>query len=333
MRDAVTFTVDDPRFSTAQVIGPSMLSLDGAEHQRHRDPFGEAYRRRRVESELGAWVEAEAQSLVGALVPAGEAELRLALAAPLAVRVIVRSLGLVDVAVDEVLGWYRRIVEAVEGITTGEAEQPAGEAAFRALRDAVATTVADGGDSMLVEAHGVGLTIDEVASNAAVLMFGAIETSEGATANALYHLLSHAEYLAATVADPDLASNVVEESLRLEPAAAQVDRYATADIELAGASISAGDYVVVSLHDANRDPLVFAEPDRFDPHRADLAAHVTFAHGPHHCLGIHLARIETVAAIRAVVQMLPTISLDAARSAPPDGAVFRKSQRVTVTWA
>ncbi|MEY4231409.1 MAG: Cytochrome monooxygenase PikC, partial [Actinomycetota bacterium] len=44
MRDAVTFTVDDPRFSTAQVIGPSMLSLDGAEPARHRDPFGAAFR-------------------------------------------------------------------------------------------------------------------------------------------------------------------------------------------------------------------------------------------------------------------------------------------------
>ena len=44
MRDAATFTVDDPRFSTAQVLGPSMLSLDGSEHGRHRDPFADAFR-------------------------------------------------------------------------------------------------------------------------------------------------------------------------------------------------------------------------------------------------------------------------------------------------
>ena len=41
MRDATRFTVDDPRFSTARVVGPSMLSLDGAEHRRHRDPFAD----------------------------------------------------------------------------------------------------------------------------------------------------------------------------------------------------------------------------------------------------------------------------------------------------
>src|ERR1700728_1274960 len=44
MRDSRTFTVDDPRFSTARVVGPSMLSLDGQAHKRHRDPFAEAFR-------------------------------------------------------------------------------------------------------------------------------------------------------------------------------------------------------------------------------------------------------------------------------------------------
>ena len=48
MRDAERFTVDDPRFSTAQVVGPSMLSLDGDEHRRHRDPFAAAFRRPEV---------------------------------------------------------------------------------------------------------------------------------------------------------------------------------------------------------------------------------------------------------------------------------------------
>src|SRR5213596_2570825 len=44
MRDSATFTVDDPRFSTGQVVGPSMLTQDGAEHGRHRDPFAPAFR-------------------------------------------------------------------------------------------------------------------------------------------------------------------------------------------------------------------------------------------------------------------------------------------------
>jgi len=324
MRDAVTYTVDDPRFSTAQVIGSSMLSLDGDEHKRHREPFAAPYRRRRVESEFGAWVLAEADALVSAIAPSGQAELRSTLAAPLAVRVIVRSLGLVGVSLDEVLAWYRQIVAAVEGISRGEADQPAGTAAFDSLRSAVADTIAADADSMLAEACGFGLTIDEVASNAAVLMFGAIETSEGATANALYHLLSHPEQLADVVADPDAVAQVVEESLRLEPAAAQVDRYATTAVVIEDHAIAAGDYVIVSLRDANRDPAVFVDPDRFDMYRDNASAHLTFAQGPHHCLGLHLARLETTAALRAIVTQLPGIRLVAARSRRPDGAVFRK---------
>src|SRR2546423_1317217 len=67
MRDAATFTVDDPRFSTAQVVGPSMLSRDGAEHARHRDPFARAYRLAAVRAQLTDFVEAGAARLVAAL--------------------------------------------------------------------------------------------------------------------------------------------------------------------------------------------------------------------------------------------------------------------------
>ena len=67
MRDAVTFTVDDPRFSTAQVVGPSMLSLDGAEHRRHRDPFAAAFMPAVVTPRDGPGIEPAARRLVAAL--------------------------------------------------------------------------------------------------------------------------------------------------------------------------------------------------------------------------------------------------------------------------
>ncbi|MBA3236383.1 MAG: cytochrome P450, partial [Chloroflexi bacterium] len=53
MRDAGRFTVDDPRFSTGQVVGQSMLSLDGAEHHRHRDPFARAFLRPEAKVQFG----------------------------------------------------------------------------------------------------------------------------------------------------------------------------------------------------------------------------------------------------------------------------------------
>ena len=97
-------------------------------------------------------------------------------------------------------------------------------------------------------------------------------------------------------ADRSLVDAAVEESLRLEPAAARVDRYATADVDLEGASIRERDLVIVSLAAANRDPLHFPDPDRFDVHRPNSRSHVTFAQGPHVCIGAQLARLETRAA-------------------------------------
>src|SRR3954471_2856133 len=87
MRDTETFTVDDPRFSTRRVVGPSMLTLDGADHERHRAPFARAFRLGEVGERLAGLVEDEAERLVAAMAPAGRAELRTEFSGPLAVAV------------------------------------------------------------------------------------------------------------------------------------------------------------------------------------------------------------------------------------------------------
>ena len=97
MRDATIFTVDDPRFSTSQVVGPSMLSLDGDEHKRHRDPFARAFLKPEARIRFAEPVEREAHRLVQALAPSGRAEIRRDLAGPLAVNVVANALDLLDV--------------------------------------------------------------------------------------------------------------------------------------------------------------------------------------------------------------------------------------------
>jgi cytochrome P450 len=300
MRDAATFTVDDERFSTGRVVGRSMLTTDGAEHDAHRAPFARAFRLAAVREELAPLVRAEAARLLDALRPAGRGELRRGFAGPLAAAVITRVLGLERVGVDAVLGWYEAIVDATTRVTAGEPVTEQARAAVAELRAAV-------GD----EAR---------ASDVAVLLFGGIETTEGMIANAIWHLLTHGD--AAT-------PNAIEESLRLEPAAATVDRYATVDTELGGARIAAGDLVVVSIAAANRDPAVFPDPDRFDAARENARLHLAFAHGPHVCLGMHLARLEAHTAVGAVLA-LPRVRLTA--PAAPRGLVFRKPPELHVAW-
>ena len=88
MRDPERFTVDDPRFSTGQVVGPSMLTLDGEEHRRHREPFAGPFRLAAVRARFAELVAQETERLIDAIEPAGGAELRRSLAGPLAVAVV-----------------------------------------------------------------------------------------------------------------------------------------------------------------------------------------------------------------------------------------------------
>ncbi|TDC76461.1 cytochrome P450, partial [Actinomadura sp. 7K507] len=321
MRDAAAFTVDDPRFSTAQVVGPSMLSLDGPAHTRHRDPFARPFRPARTRERFTAFVEAETDRLVGGLAPAGRAELRGELAGPLAAAVVTEALGLHGVDTATVRSWYGAFVEAVSAITAGGTAPARTDEAYRLLGAAVeeAITAARPGSLLAGAARDADaqdgaaqdgaaqdgaaqdgaaqdgaaqdgprpLATGEVVANAAILMFGGIDTTEGMIANAVLHLLGHPGQLRLVLDDRDLLPAAIEESLRLEPSASVVDRYATRDTDLGEAPVRAGDLVRVSIAGANRDPDVFPDPGRFDVRRENAAEHLAFAHGPHFCFGAH----------------------------------------------
>jgi cytochrome P450 len=226
------------------------------------------------------------------------------------------ALGLEQDEVPEMLSWYDRIVAAVTEITAGGEVPSAGRAAFASLRDRLLAA------PPVVDSQ---LTPDQVVSGAAVLLFGGIETTEGMIANAALAVLEHA-------VDPESLPAAIEESLRLEPAAAMLDRYATAATTLGGANIAGGDLVRVSVAGANRDPAVFTDPDRFDPNRSRVRRHLSFAHGPHVCLGIHLARLEAQLGLATLLRRLPDVRLDPYRPSAVRGLVFRKPPTLHAVW-
>jgi cytochrome P450 len=333
MRDAGRFTVEDPRFSTGQVIGPSMLSLDGEEHARHRTPFVGPFRPGEVKQRFAELARTEAESLVDELEPGGGGELRRGFAGPMSARIVTRALGLERGEVDDVLAWYDAIVTSVTEITAGRGRSEAGDRAFAELRTRLRSVIAagEGGSLLAAAASGSGLTADQVVSNAAVLLFGGIETTEGMIANAALMLLQRPDELAAARADAAALEAAIEESLRLEPAAAVIDRYATTDTELATSPIRRGDLVRISIAGANRDPAVFPAPDEFDPRRA-RRGNLAFAQGPHVCVGVHLARLEAREALAVLLRRLPALRLDPSRSPEIRGLVFRKPPRLDAVW-
>lgn len=337
LRRPEQFTVDDPRFSTAQVVGQSMLSLDGAEHSRHRRPFVDPFRPRRVAARFGELIDAQLARLLDDLAaragPDGEVDIRPALAAPLASSVVATSLGLDGgsaAVVDRLVGWYGEIVASVAGVSAGQGVTAPGDAAMAELAGELAAVLDSGDTSLLCEAAtSGGLSREEVVSNAGVIMFGGIETTEGMILNTIRHVLGDPGARHEIGDDPGLIDAAVEESLRLEPAAAVVDRYSTDDIELAGIAIEAGSMVTVSLAGANRDPDEFPDPDRFDLHRSNQRRHLAFAAGPHVCIGMDLARLEAERTLATLLGRFPDVQLGAGAPAAT-GLVFRKPQRLPV---
>ena len=329
MRDFETYTVDDPRFSTQQVIGPSMLSLDGGEHRRHRDPFLPPFGAARIR-EIEDRAREQARRLVAAIHEHGSADLRAMLAAPLALNMMSDLLDLDGVRPEDILGWYHDIVEAVEMVTVGGEVPEAGARAFTALGAAVGSSTE--GSRLLAPIAGDGsLTAGEIVSNVAVLLFGGIVTTESSMAIAFRYLFDDPDLRRRLESNHSLVPRFVEETLRLEPSATVVDRYATRDVLIAGSAIGRGDLVRVSLSAANRDPDVFPAPDEIDLTRANLRQSLTFARGPHACLGIHLARLETRVAVEAVLDALT--GWEAGSLDPIEGLVFRAPATVRVSKA
>ena len=335
MRDAQRYTVADDRFTTARVLGTSMLNLDGPEHERHRRAFVKPFRPKFVREELEARIAEHAIQLVAASL-AGSRELRTEVAGPLAVETILDVLGLHEVAVDDVLRWYGAFGKAITALTVGDQVPDEVQGTLSQLYTYVGDAMGADDAGLITELVTDGvLTTDEIPAAVAVVMFGAIETSEGMTTNALWHLFTNQAVLERLREDRSLIPKVIEESLRLEPAAAWVDRYTTTDGVLGDVEIPSGELVTINLLAANRDPNVFHDPDTFNIDRPNHAQHVTWAQGPHTCLGLHVAKAETAAVIEALLdaeeELQAVFELDAAQSSAPSGLIFRKPESLVLS--
>jgi cytochrome P450 len=163
------------------------------------------------------------------------------------------------------------------------------------------------------------LTHDEARVFVSTLLVAGSFTTAYLIGNAATALLADPDLLAWVSESPNVISGVVEESLRHDTPVQMMFRTATGDVEIAGFLIPAGATVVALLGSANRDPRVFADPDRFDATRG-ATEHVSFGYGVHFCLGAALARLEATVALQELVARASRLE--------PAGAIERTSSLV-----
>ncbi|MFC5827963.1 cytochrome P450 [Nonomuraea insulae] len=230
---------------------------------------------------------------------------------PLPVMVICRMLG-VPLA-DEPLfrRWSAQLTRLLDGFSAdgGEDEEwlagmvemhryvndlVAGRRARPRSEDLISDLIAaeDGGDQ---------LSHDELVATVVLLLVAGHETTVNLIANGVLALLRHPGQFAALRADPGLAPAVVEEVLRHDPPVQLTARVASQAMTIGEVHVPAGDMVILLLAAANRDPDANPDPDRFDPHRAQVR-HLGLGQGAHYCLGAPLARLEGRVALARFAQ-------------------------------
>ncbi|HLY33837.1 MAG TPA: cytochrome P450 [Jatrophihabitantaceae bacterium] len=182
------------------------------------------------------------------------------------------------------------------------------------LGDHITTLRRNPGDDLLSELvqinqDGDRLSDEELRVNTLLLLGAGFETTVNLIGNAVALLIEHRDQLEALQADPSGWPNAVDEVLRYDSPVQVTVRVANRDTEVAGRPVPAGRAIVLMLGAANRDPDVFADPDRFDVTRPDARLHLAFSAGIHYCLGAQLARLEAAIALQTLFERFPDLTL------------------------
>jgi cytochrome P450 len=339
LKDAETFTTHSPASPILDTFGPQMLSTDGTQRHRYKSQCVPPFTATAVQNTHAASIERHANELVNGFAAKGRTDLRPEFAMPLSVRTITRVLGLPGDSVVQIRAWYDEFAAALANFGSDEGIRRRGHSAAEAFRDYVRSLFPQlkkkPNDSLLGELlkHGRhSLTEDEILSNALIILFGGIETTESLILNAVWALLSHPDQLEEVRANPALLPAVIEETLRWEPPVQSCTRFVTRPVTLCEVELQTGEAVQCMLGAANRDPAWITEPDAFDTHRPNPAEHFSFGLGPHFCLGAALARLEGEIGLRVLLTRLAGLDLDHTHLCSPHGYEFRKPSELAVCW-
>jgi cytochrome P450 len=296
----------------------SMLVRDPPDHTRLRGLVAKAFTARRLEA-MRPKIAALVEALLDAVEPRGRMDVIGDFARPLPVLVICDLLGIPEADRPRFLAGYRVSGRALDPTPMTRAELDEVNAIavrnrgyfedlFERRRDA------DGDDliSALLhvrDEHDGRLSHDELAANIGLLFGAGHETTTHLIGNGLLALQRHPDQWQRLVAEPALAGNAVEELLRFDSSVQLTSRKAFEDVTLDGTMVRRGESVMCLLGAANRDPEVYADPDRLDITRTGVRP-LSFGGGIHHCLGAQLARIEGEIVFRRLAERLPRLTLE-----------------------
>lgn len=338
-RNAQIFASTNPESLMNSVMGHSLMRKDGADHMAERRAVEPSFRPSVVIEHWTPRLEALADELIRTFARVGEVDLFSAFAAPMAAIGLAQLLGFEeDVPWQDMCQWSQSLMDGV-GNYSGDAEIAArGKAAAAAIAGEIERALPFHREnanpsilSCMLHAESPH-SIDQIRANINVIVGGGLNEPRDAILTTVYGLLSNPDQLAQVRADPKLFATAFEEAIRWVSPIGMYPRRVTQDVQLGDSSLSEGEQIGLCVGAANRDPAVFADPDRFDINRP-RQKHLAFGAGPHFCAGTAIARkMVGEIAVPMLFDRLKNLRLDADRPVEERGWVFRGPVTLPVQW-
>jgi cytochrome P450 len=336
LKDGETFSSQGYADIMGKVLGHSILEMDEPEHHLYRGLVQQAFSRKAMDTWERELVRDVVDEHIDAFVdrPEKRADLVRELTFPFPVVVIARLLGLPR---EDLPMFHRRAVEVISAGFELDRAANASQALFDYFSGIIAQRRKSPSDDVIsvlaqAELEGTRLTDEEICSFLRLLLPAGAETTYRSSSNLLHGLMSKPEQLDALRADRALMPQAIEEGLRWEAPLIGIMRTATRDSVVEGVLVPAGSFIAVNIGSANHDEKVWENPEEFDILRPPKQ-HLAFAWGPHMCLGLHLARMETRVVLTQVLDRLPGLRPDPdAEPAAISGAIFRAPAALPVVW-
>ena len=317
------------------LMGHTILEMDEPEHRLHRHLVSHAFRQKVLAHWEDALVGEVVDDLIGRFADRGRADLVRELTFPFPVKVIAGILGLPERDYVHFQKWSLALISVAYDFDRAVAASQSLKEYFGPIVDQRRAEPAEDliSDLCQAEVDGQRLSDEEIFAFLRLLLPAGVETTYRSSGNLLFALLTHPDQLDAVRRDRSLLPQAIEEGLRWEPPLLGIMRAPTIDVEIRGVAIPAGTAVGVNIGSANRDETRYERPDVFDIRR-DPKQHIAFGFGPHMCLGMHLARMETRVAVSAVLDRLPNLRLDPADTSDAHihGDIFRSPTTLPVLF-